>query len=148
MHGIVGAFMISNYDLLPHSSNSLTLLMERWLWNHDISDEASSYYHLGSHSILAYIQNRFLEAPWTMIYLFFWVCVIVWLLFMDTVISIVFRILAWIMLKIKGVVISNEEELVRPEAFSQDFYKEIFPAPLENMKIRNEVAWEAFKIAK
>ena len=63
---------------------------------------------------------------------------------MDTVIDIVFRILAWIMFRIKGVIISNKEELVRANAFSQDFYKEILPAPLENMKIRNEVAKKAF----
>ena len=130
LHGIVGAFMISNYDLLPHSSNSLT--------------EAVSSYNFDSGSILANIQSRFLDTPYTIIYSFFWVCVIVWLLFMDTVIDIVFKILAWIMFRIKGVIISNKEELVRANAFSQDFYKEILPAPLENMKIRNEVAKKAF----
>ena len=128
----------------------MTLLLERWIFNYDIYYEDSLYQYLDSYLILEYIYDRFLGAPFTIIYFFFWVCVIVWLLFKDTIINIVFRILAWIMSRIKGVIISNkeEEELVRAKAFSQDFYKEIFPAPLENMLIRNEVAKKAFKTAK
>lgn len=108
LHGIVGGLMITNSNLLPPD---------------DINKNPEEQYILAYGTFYQKMEIRFLYKPYSVIYVFFWFCVFVWMVAQATVLKVVFGVCGCICSKLIDLVSKDEEN--KAEAFSNDFLQEV-----------------------
>lgn len=111
-HGIVGGLMMTNSDLMPAIDA--------------LDNEALAELENLTDKDTPNIIVRFFERPYSALYAVFWIGVIIWMLAQNTVLKIIFYVLGCVFEKITGTCSSKEGPTdSKPEAHSNDFYREI-----------------------
>ena len=138
-HGIVGGLMMTNSELMPALDAfdvNLNLIQIEGLDNIEI-DTDSQY-----GNIIARLASR----PYSALYLVFWVFVIVFFIAKGTVLKLIWTVFGCILSRLFP---DNKEE--KPEAHSDDFFKEILFKPLMELydKTQDELRdFEGVDLAK